>query len=111
MAIPVDRYFVRRGTPGEWATKNPILRSGEQGLELITRHYKIGDGLTRWNDLPYYLDWDQTRAYIDAEIDAVVAGSGGVSEQDLTDHVNSETPHPVYDDGASFLLLYNNAKV
>lgn len=26
-------------------------------------------------------------------------------------HVHSETPHPVYDDGPSLLLIYENAKV
>lgn len=26
-------------------------------------------------------------------------------------HINSPTPHPVYDDGPSFELLYQNAKV
>ena len=26
-------------------------------------------------------------------------------------HIESETPHPVYDDGPSLLLLYQNAKV
>lgn len=29
----------------------------------------------------------------------------------LPQHVNSETPHPVYDDGPSLTLLYANAKV
>lgn len=34
------------------------------------------------------------------------------SVQEVVDeHVNSETPHPVYDDGPSFELLYQNAKV
>ena len=106
-----ERRRMRRGTPGEWAVKNPILMEGEQGLELITNHMKIGDGLTRWNDLPYFKDWDQTKAYIDAEIAGVVVGGGGVTEQDLTDHVNSAAPHPVYDDGVSLVLLYDNAKV
>lgn len=30
---------------------------------------------------------------------------------DISEHVNSEEPHPIYDDGRSFLLLYQNAKV
>lgn len=105
------RYRIRRGTPGEWATKNPVLMSGEQGLELITGVVKLGDGVTPWNDLPVYKRWEDIKAYVDAEISAVVAGAGGVSEQDLTDHVNSQTPHPVYDDGPSLILLYENAKV
>lgn len=29
----------------------------------------------------------------------------------LQGHVDSPLPHPVYDDGPSFLLLYQNAKV
>jgi hypothetical protein len=29
----------------------------------------------------------------------------------LDAHINSPTPHPIYDDGPSFLLLYQNAKV
>ena len=36
---------------------------------------------------------------------------GGVSQDDLHNHVISPTPHPVYDDGPSLSLLYQNAKV
>jgi len=32
-------------------------------------------------------------------------------EAALDDHRNDRSPHPVYDDGPSFLLLYMNAKV
>lgn len=36
---------------------------------------------------------------------------GGSDTVALVTHINSLTPHPVYDDGPSFLLLYQNAKV
>lgn len=36
---------------------------------------------------------------------------GDGSQGDLDSHVYSDTPHPAYDDGVSFLLLYQNAKV
>ncbi len=36
---------------------------------------------------------------------------GADSAELLNAHVNSETPHPVYDDGPSLALLYENAKV
>lgn len=41
------------------------------------------------------------------------AGLSGDQEADnlVTEHVLDETPHPAYDDGPSFLLLYQNAKV
>jgi hypothetical protein len=37
-----------------WAVANPILDTGEEGLETsrVTRS-KIGDGVTPWNSLPY----------------------------------------------------------
>lgn len=43
--------------------------------------------------------------------DGVVIGLGGVTHDELENHIEAETPHPVYDDGASFTLLYLNAKV
>jgi hypothetical protein len=65
----------RRGTAAEWAATNPILAAGEIGYEreipaaseesTDTYSYsdgsfssgaiKIGDGVTRWGDLPYLL--------------------------------------------------------
>jgi hypothetical protein len=66
----------RRGTAAEWRSENPILAAGELGYErdvplaledsADTFDYsdpafgsgaiKIGDGVTRWNDLPYLLN-------------------------------------------------------
>lgn len=66
----------RRGTAAEWSATNPILLAGEIGYErdvpLTTEPstdtfsytdpafgsgaIKIGDGVTRWNDLPYLLN-------------------------------------------------------
>lgn len=88
---------LRRGTSQQWAAKNPILEAGEPGFETDTRMYKVGDGFTRWNDLTY-------------------AASSGSSDDSavmaaLNAHIASLTPHPVYDDGPSLVLLYQNAKV
>lgn len=38
-------------------------------------------------------------------------GVGEGEESSLPEHIEAELPHPVYDDGASFILLYENAKV
>jgi len=66
---------LRRGTAAEWSAANPILLAGEVGYErdvplttepsADTYDYtdpafgsgaiKIGDGVTRWNNLPYLL--------------------------------------------------------
>jgi hypothetical protein len=42
---------LRRGTAAEWADANPILADGEPGLALDTKVFKVGDGVTAWNDL------------------------------------------------------------
>ncbi len=44
---------LRRGTAALWASTNPILAQGEEGLETDTKQIKIGDGVTAWSSLPY----------------------------------------------------------
>ena len=51
--MPYIQIQLRRGTISTWSTKNPILASGEMGLETDTNLFKIGDGVTSWNDLAY----------------------------------------------------------
>lgn len=42
-------------TPAIWASTNPILLKSEIGIERgTTVKMKIGDGVTTWNNLPYY---------------------------------------------------------
>lgn len=47
------RIQLRRGTAAQWASANPVLLAGEEGLETDTGKVKIGDGATAWNALPY----------------------------------------------------------
>jgi len=88
----------------EWEIKNPTLKSGEPGYEIDTGRYKLGNGSTRWIELPYFLNEDGILALIN---EAVIPGGSSIIEV----HVNDLTPHPVYDDGPSLELLYQNAKV
>ena len=51
--MPVTIKF-RRGTSSSWTSNgNIILASGEPGYELDTGRFKIGNGSTIWNNLPY----------------------------------------------------------
>lgn len=94
MAKIIVEFRDRRDTAANWATKNPILEVGEHGYEIDSGRFKIGDGVTRWNDnLQYFTP------------------AGVASSSELTEHISSEAPHPVYDDGPSLFLLYQNAKV
>jgi len=51
--MPYIQLQFRRDTQINWQQINPVLASGEMGIELDTHMFKIGDGSCRWNDLPY----------------------------------------------------------
>ena len=44
----------RRDLAANWTTVNPVLHSGEIGLETDTRKAKMGDGATAWTSLSYW---------------------------------------------------------
>lgn len=46
------RLQFRRDTAEHWAEANPVLAEGEPGIILDSAKWKIGDGVTPWNDLP-----------------------------------------------------------
>lgn len=94
----------KRGTPESWLAKDPILEVGEPGYELRTGKLKIGDGETPWSGLEYFNPGENV---------APLPPDGGASDAAVWAHINSATPHPIYDNdnGPSLLLLYQNAKV
>jgi hypothetical protein len=48
-----DRIQYRRDTAANWRTYNTLLAAGEPGFETDARLFKVGDGTTAWNTLPY----------------------------------------------------------
>ncbi len=101
----------RRNLKTGWESTNPVLGPGEPGYERDTRLLKIGDGYTKWNDLPYFVTDERIQNLIHAILaEEVESGGGAASSQDLLDHINSLSPHPAYDDGPSLVLLYENRK-
>jgi hypothetical protein len=47
------KFQLRRSTSSNWTYTNPILKAGEPGFESDSYKLKIGDGVNRWNTLPY----------------------------------------------------------
>jgi len=49
---------LRRDTPANWTTTNPILAQGEIGVELnepsSQNRFKVGDGIKTWSQLEYF---------------------------------------------------------
>lgn len=53
------RLVLRNDSSDNWITENAILLKGEMGLEFLedkSVKIKIGDGQTKWKDLPYFGD-------------------------------------------------------
>ena len=94
------RIRLRRAWASDWDRVNPILRDGEPGVDKTNNMLKIGDGNTPWKQLPYLSPPNTGATTVAVTSDAL-----------LSAHVNSQSPHPVYDDGPSLVLLYQNAKV
>lgn len=54
----MERVQLRRDSAAAWASNNPILASGEMGIELQVVNtdpvkIKVGNGIHDWNTLPY----------------------------------------------------------
>lgn len=47
------KYVWKRATSQNFKTENPLLEKGVIGYEFDTHYIKYGDGVTRYNDLPY----------------------------------------------------------
>jgi hypothetical protein len=59
------RIQFRRDSAANWTSTNPVLASGEFGVELeAPRKFKIGDGVTAWASLPYALSDQDLSGYV-----------------------------------------------
>jgi hypothetical protein len=76
MAIQIQK---RRDTSLNWFTVNPLLADGEEGIERDTGFIKIGNGIDRWNSLPYSGD---SRFYTKVETDTLLATTSGTIIKD-----------------------------
>ena len=67
------RIAIRYDTKANWLAADPILAQGEIGCEADTRLLKIGDGTTKWSNLPYST---QSAQLLQSDL-TVTVGSGG----------------------------------
>lgn len=93
MAIQIQK---RRDISLNWFTVNPLLADGEEGIEKDTGFSKIGNGIDRWNSLPYSGD---SRFYTKSEIDILLTTVSGI---DISSH--SGLTGLLNDDHAQYIL-------
>lgn len=51
--IKLVRIQFRRDTANNWKGVNPVLATGEMGIESDTNKFKFGNGTSAWNELGY----------------------------------------------------------
>lgn len=66
---------IKRGSTENWDTINPILEAGQPGYDKNTHKLKIGDGITKWSELPAIGESPTARS-LDASIKDFVVESG-----------------------------------
>lgn len=74
---------MRRGTAAAWTAANPTLAAGEHGFETDTDQFKIGDGVTAWNDITSYYK-KLSAATLGAETVAATAKATPVDADNMT---------------------------
>lgn len=70
----ISRFQHRRDQAAVWTSVNPILLDGEVGIESDTRSFKVGNGVSSWNDLPYYLTSSAVRGQASKMTDGTISG-------------------------------------
>ena len=63
--IKVMRVKIFQDTQENLSKANPMLLSGEWGMETDTGRLKIGDGMKEWLSLPYKIDRTLTKEMVD----------------------------------------------
>lgn len=73
ITIYSDSYFTIRNDSNEnWALVNPVLLKGELGIEFSETgsKIKIGNGVTPWNDLPYFNEIDNVTEIVNENLNS-----------------------------------------
>lgn len=51
--MSIAQIVLRHGTSTEWLAANPVLAEAELGVDVTLSRFKLGDGVTRWDLLPW----------------------------------------------------------
>ena len=92
------KILVHRDTANNWMNNNPVLRAGEIGFDTTTGKHKIGDGVSNWRSLPYFvldseIDVNKTLYGIlgqDGTITYISAGGSGFSTTGNVSDLNND---------------------
>lgn len=69
---------LKRDTAANWSSVNPVLSIGEVGIALDTKNFKVGDGVTDWNSLPFYIAGAYTDEMAQDAIGGILTDTGSI---------------------------------
>jgi len=94
-----SKILLRRGTAAEWSSANPILGTGELGIETDTLKIKIGNGSSTWSQLSSYAN--VTPAQLTSQINSLISAAPATLDtlNELAAAINND---------ASFSTTVNN---
>lgn len=100
ITIPTTTIQNKRGLSSVLNYNNSVFADGELIIETDTNRFKIGDGVTNWNSLPYPILPDSSGLYIQNLI-----GTSGIQ---VTDSGNTRQISTNLISGNGIALTYNN---
>jgi hypothetical protein len=111
MTDTVTRFKLRNGSAALWTAENPILLEGEVGLETDTRKYKVGNGVSAWSALPYYIEGVLARGQASKMTSGTIAigATGTYQSTGLTATLDSATNYQVILGTSNSFGLKNNS--
>lgn len=71
----MTKIQLRRDTAANWTTNNPTPASGEPCFETDTGKFKIGDGVTTYNNLPYQGGSSTPTNMVTVDTDQTITGN------------------------------------
>jgi hypothetical protein len=90
MAVQIQ---IRRDTSSNWSSVNPVLASGEIGIETNTNKFKIGNGSSVWNSLVYVNALPSELSSASASLYATISSASIVVNSNALNYANSASAH------------------
>jgi len=111
MSDTITRFKLRNGTAAAWTAANPVLLTGEIGIETDTRRYKIGDGSTAWSSLSYYVEGVLARGQASKTTSGTIsiASAGTYQSTGLTATLDTSTNYQTILGTSDTFALKNNS--
>lgn len=104
LPVNVDTMYADRAHPGDKAHQQHHDTIHAEINSLSGRFTEISDRIDGFASGEASPIVDEVLSQVGVVIEDVAGGL-------VNDHANDENPHPVYDDGPSLFLIYENAKV